>query len=301
MHSTPRGHKRNLQTAHHKLQCSMDEVKGYSDNQINATVRMIWRPKPPEKQNDSVALERSVDVLLAEGSRLSSRGHQLVVSVDALHVCHNTETEVSFNPFGRLHKFDDGFPEGVGLRDRALSTVVEVLASKLGSHDRLAVSVVPELQVRDHSLSGDIVVVNAVVVGRASSVAGFVPVVDPNLAVGVGAGGGCEELVTFVVEGLEVLYPERRSFSGVHVGLTVFVGLVETCSNIGVTLNDKLLEVGHLVATPQHRNGGEAKRVAVGGERRAPCVNVVGVAGDKVREIRRVAVGPSKTDLLSGG
>lgn len=46
--------------------------------------------KTTRKENGSVALERGVDVLLAEGSGLASRGHELVVSVDALHVLHDT-------------------------------------------------------------------------------------------------------------------------------------------------------------------------------------------------------------------
>jgi len=241
------------------------------------------------KQNGAVALERGVDVLLAEGSGLASRGHELVVSIDALHVVHDTETEVSGDPFGRLHEFDNGFPEGVSLGHGALSTVVEVLASKLSSHDGLVVGVVPKVQVVDHSLGGDIVVVNTVVIRVASSIAGFVPVVNPNLAVRVRAGGGRNELVTLVLEGLEVLLPERCSFAGGHVGLAGFIGLIDAHSNVGITFDNELLEVCHLVATPQHRHGGQAKRLAVGGERWAPCVKEVGVAGNKVREIRRLA------------
>lgn len=43
------------------------------------------------------------------------------------------------------------------------------LASKLGSHDGLVVGRVPSLHVGDHSLSGDIVVVNAMEIRLNSS------------------------------------------------------------------------------------------------------------------------------------
>lgn len=42
------------------------------------------------KQKGSGTLEGGVDVFLAKGGGLASGGHKLVISVDALHVCHDT-------------------------------------------------------------------------------------------------------------------------------------------------------------------------------------------------------------------
>jgi len=132
--------------------------------------------------------------------------------------------------------------------------------------------------VSDHALCGNVIVVNTVVSGVAATLAGRVPVVDPGAAVGVRAGGRCNELLTFVQEVFKVLLPESGAVARIHVGLTGLIGLVETHGNVGIALHNKLLEVADLVGSPQHRHGLEAEGLAVGRELGAPGVEELSVA-----------------------
>ena len=71
-----------------------------------------------------------------------------------------TEGEVGRDPIGLVHVGSDSAHEVVNLVLTALSTAVEVLASKLGGIDREIVCIMPVLDVLDETLGRNVVIMN---------------------------------------------------------------------------------------------------------------------------------------------
>lgn len=112
--------------------------------------------------------------------------------------------------------------------------------------------------------------------------------VETSLIIGASRG---DEVVTRVLQRVDILLPERSTIRGAHVGLTGFVGpekselsksvpkiglwdtLVHAKDIFGVTGNNQALEVGNLIITPQH--GNPFKAIEVSGQVRAPSVEAV--------------------------
>jgi len=180
----------------------------------------------------------ALEVHATESSRLTIVIHELVKGVDTLHVLHDTEGEVGGNPGGVVHVSSDGAHEVVDLVLAALSATVEVLASKLSGVDREIVGVVPVLNILDETFRSDVVVVNGNTVQGAAAGARAQEAVHPGLSVRVGRGGGGDEGVALVLEGLNVLLPEGGTVRRRHVGLTGLVRLVEAQDHVGIALHN---------------------------------------------------------------
>lgn len=65
---------------------------------------------------------------------------------------------------------------------------------------------------------------------------------------------GRDQLVTLVLERVDVLLPETSSIRRAHVGLTGLVGLVRAKDVVGISRDDQILEVADLIITPKHGN-----------------------------------------------
>jgi len=223
--------------------------------------------------------------------------HKLVEAVDTLHVFHDTEGEVGGDPIGLVHVGSDGAHEVVNLVLTALSTAVEVLASKLGGVDREFVCIMPVLDVLDETLGRNVVIMNGNAVKSAASIARSQERVHPSLTVRVGRGGRGDESVTLVLERFNVLLPEASTVRRRHVRLTRLVRLVEAQNHVGVTLHDLRLEIINLVITPELRNGCEAEGPGEVRDLRAPGINGRFLAGIEVLQRGVVTIGPGKADL----
>jgi len=130
----------------------------------------------------------------------------------------------------------------------------------------------------------------------ASSAASAHEVLYPNQSIGVRARSrGNQHGVALVLQGLNVLFPERGAMLWCHVRLTWLVRLIESHHASGVAFLDKLREFGDLVVTPQHGHVPEIDtRIDVG----APGVDISDVLGQERIDTRRT-IGPAKTDFAT--
>jgi len=124
----------------------------------------------------------------------------------------------------------------------ALSTTVEILASKLGNPDGEIEGVVVVLNVGDESVGANIVPMNSKTIESASC-ACLHESLGPSHTVGVTGAGWANELVTLALQRLDILLPKAGGSVWVNVGLTGLIRLVKAEDSVGITLNDESLEV----------------------------------------------------------
>lgn len=159
-----------------------------------------------------------IEILEAEGGGLAGLGHELVEGVDALHIFHDTESEVRSYPVSGFHEGDGLGHEGFDLILGALRAPVEVLASELSCHNRFVESDVPKFHVCNKARRGDVVVMDTHMGYAAFPVASFKPIFDPCHAGRSRARSrGNERVIAFIPQGLDIFNPELGAVGRRHV------------------------------------------------------------------------------------
>jgi len=166
------------------------------------------------------------DVVPAEGSWLTISGHKLVERVDALHVVHDTESEVLRDVPGAIHPGADCVHEGLNLGSVTLWSTSEALASILGDPDGLIEGGEEILAIADEFLSISTIPMDGNGIDRAAT-AVTNETGQPRYATSTGGDSRRYEAVALVLEGLDVLLPERSSVTGIKVRLTSKIGFIE--------------------------------------------------------------------------
>lgn len=153
-------------------------------------------------------------------------GHKLVENVDTLHVVHDTESEVLRDVVSAIHPTGDGVHEGLNLGSIALRSISEALASKLGDPDGLVKGSEEILAIGDEFLRISTVPMDGNSIHVAAS-AVTEEALQPRYATRARGDSGGYEVVALVLEGLEVLLPERSSITGIEIRLARKIGFVE--------------------------------------------------------------------------
>jgi hypothetical protein len=166
------------------------------------------------------------EVVPAEGGWLATRGHKLVKNVDALHVVHDTESEILGDVASAIHPSRDCGHEVLNLSGVALRTSSEVLASILGDPDVPAKGGVEILAVADECLRIGAIPVNGDGID-AAAIAGIKEILQPDFTARAGGDSGRYEVVALALEGLKVLPPKGSGVAGRKIGLAVNIGFVE--------------------------------------------------------------------------
>jgi len=166
------------------------------------------------------------EVVPAEGGWCSITGHKLVENIDALHVMHDTESEVLGDVVGAVHPASDCVHESLNLGSVTLSTSTKVLASKLGDPDGPVEGGMEILAIADECLRISAIPMEGNGINGATTA-----IVDegrqPNFTTRPGGDSGGYKVVALALEGLEVLLPEGSSITRIKVRLTSNIGFVE--------------------------------------------------------------------------